>query len=359
MTIDAATVAAVRKKRSTFARVWVTSRPFRPVLLVDVALFIGLAVSQPGFLTALNVQNILTSVSVLWVVSMAMTFVLISGGFDLSVGAIAGLCSVFLAKVLEAHLPGVPALLLTIAFGGLLGALLNGVFVGAFRLSVFVVTLASMTALSGVVLVWSQTQSIYVTAPIISQIAVNSYLGLQAPVWIMIGVFAVFLYAQNRTYFGRDLYATGGSFQAARLAGIRTTFTIVLVYAISGAAAGLGGAIGVGRVGAATPQVDGTIALQSIAAVLLGGTSLIGGSGSVTGTVFGVLFIGILQNGLNMAGVESSWQYIVTGVILLLAVLGDRVGRVEGGFTTRVKKAFRVRGDAVENACAVESADEE
>ena len=132
----------------------------------------------------------------------------------------------------------------------------------------------------------------------------------------------------------------------------------MLVYAISGAAAGLGGAIAVGRVGAATPQVDSTVALQAIAAVLLGGTSLIGGAGSVTGTVFGVLFIGILQNGLNMAGVESSWQYIVTGVVLLLAVLGDRLGRVPGGIGGRVKRLFR-RGPTPENVCAIDPADDD
>jgi ribose transport system permease protein len=353
MTIDALPRAARPNSRGALRRAWAGSRAFRPVLVVDFVLFVWLALSQSGFLTLANMQNIMASVSVLWIVSMAMTFVLISGGFDLSVGAIAGLCGVFLAKVLEAGLPGVPALLLTVVLGGLVGALLNGVFIGVFRLSVFVVTLASMTALLGVVLVWSQAQSIYVTAPIISQIAVNSYLGLQAPIWIMVAIFAVFLYTQNRTYFGRDLYATGGSFQAARLAGIRTTLTIVLVYAISGAMAGLGGAVAVGRVGAATPQVDSTVALQAIAAVLLGGTSLIGGAGSVTGTVFGVLFIGILQNGLNMAGVESSWQYIATGVILLLAVLGDQLGRVPGGLGDRFRKLLR-RGPTAENACAVD-----
>jgi ribose transport system permease protein len=353
MTIDALPVAAKPKSKGALGRVWTGSRAFRPVLLVDVVLFVWLALSQSGFLTLANMQNIMASVSVLWVVSMAMTFVLISGGFDLSVGAIAGLCGVFLAKILAAGVPGVPALILTVVFGGIIGALLNGVFIGVFRLSVFVVTLASMTALSGVVLVWSKAQSIYVMDPITSQIAVNSYLGLQAPIWIMIAIFAVFLYTQNRTYFGRDLYATGGSYQAARLAGIRTTLTIVLVYGISGAAAGLGGAIAVGRVGAATPQVDSTVALQAIAAVLLGGTSLIGGSGSITGTVFGVLFIGILQNGLNMAGVESSWQYIVTGVVLLLAVLGDRLGRVPGGLGGRIKRLFG-GGPTPESVCAVD-----
>ena len=118
-------------------------------------------------------------------------------------------------------------------------------------------------------------------------------------------VFAIFLFLQRRTYFGRDIYATGGSYTAARLSGVRTERTLMMVYAVTGACAGLSGAIAVGRVGAATPQVDPGLALQAVAAVLIGGTALTGGAGSVVGTAFGCLFIGILQNGLNMVGVAS------------------------------------------------------
>jgi ribose/xylose/arabinose/galactoside ABC-type transport system permease subunit len=134
------------------------------------------------------------------------------------------------------------------------------------------------------------------------------------------------LYVQSRTYFGRDVYACGGNVTAARLSGISVARTTIAVYAIAGACAALGGIVAVGRTGAATPQVDTSLALQAIAAVLLGGTSLAGGAGGVGGTVLGVLFIGTLQNGLSIAGVQSFWQQILTGIVLIAAVLGDRIG---------------------------------
>jgi len=337
--------------------VWVGTRPFRPVLAIVVLLFALFAVWQPGFRTVLNVQNVLASVSILFIVSMGMTFVLISGGFDLSVGATAGLCGIFLGKVLEAHLlPGPAAVAATIIVGAILGGVLNGLFVAIFRLSVFVVTLASMTALTGIVLIWTNTQSIYVTDPVVNQISISRLLGVQTPIYIMVIIFLIFLYIQRRTYFGRDIYATGGSYTAARLSGVRTERTLIMVYAVAGACAGLAGAIAVGRVGAAVPQVDPGLALQAVAAVLIGGTALTGGAGSVVGTAFGCLFIGILQNGLNMVGVASSWQYVVTGIILLASVLGGRVGTRRGGMLSGIKKALGIKSPPPAESCAVEPA---
>ena len=343
--------------KKTASDVWASTRPFRPVLAIVVLLFALFAVWQPGFRTSLNVQNVLASISILWIVAMGMTFVLVSGGFDLSLGAIAALCGIFLGKVLEAHLlPGPLAVAATIIVGALLGGLLNGLFVAVFRLSVFVVTLASMTALTGIVLIWTNTQSIYVTDPVVNQISIARLLGVQTPIYIMIVVFAIFLFVQRRTYFGRDIYATGGSYTAARLSGVRTERTLIMVYAVAGACAGLAGAIAVGRVGAAVPQVDPGLALQAVAAVLIGGTALTGGAGSVVGTAFGCLFIGILQNGLNMVGVASSWQYVVTGIILLASVLGGRVGGKRGGMLTWLKKALGLRSPPPADSCAVEPA---
>jgi ribose transport system permease protein len=341
--------------KKAIADSWASTRAFRPVLTVVVLLFAFFALWQPGFFSSLNLQNILASISVLWIVAMGMTFVLVSGGFDLSVGATAAFCGIFLGKVLEAHLmPGPLAVVATILVGALLGGLLNGLFVAVFRLSVFVVTLASMTVLTGVVLIWTKTQSVYVTDPIVAQISISRILGIQTPIYTMIVIFAIFLFIQRRTYFGRDIFATGGSYTAARLSGVRTERTLIMVYTVTGACAGLAGAVAVGRVGAATPQVDPGLALQAVAAVLIGGTALTGGAGSVVGTAFGCLFIGILQNGLNMVGVASSWQYVVTGIILLVSVLGGRLGGRRGGMLTGLKKVFGIRPPETGPACAVE-----
>lgn len=323
----------------SLSKTWTATRPFRPVLLVVIVLVVLFSAWLPAFRTSLNIQNILTSIAVLWLASMGMTFVLISGGFDLSLGAIATFSGIFCGTLLEnTAVPGWLAVILSILLGGVVGGVLNGIFVGIFRLSVFVVTLASMTILTGVILVWTKSASIYVNDPITSQLAVSRIFGVQTPIYIMAVVFLIFLFVQKRTYFGRDIYATGGSYTAARLSGIRTERTLIAVYAVAGACAGLGGVIAVGRVGAATPVVDAGLALQAVAAVLIGGTLLTGGAGSVVGTAFGCLFIGVLQNGLNLAGVGSDWQYVVTGVILLMSVLAGGLQASRAGRFAQLKQ---------------------
>jgi ribose transport system permease protein len=224
---------------------------------------------------------------------------------------------------------------IVVVFGAVVGVIVNGIPVGVLRLNVFVVTLASMTAITGAVSLWSGTQSSYVSSPAVNQLAISDALGMPMPIWVMAGTFLIFLYVQTRTYFGRDVYAVGGSMTAARLSGIRTSRTVLIVWAIAGAMAALAGVIAVGRIGAAAPQPDNTLPLNAIAAILLGGSALTGGVGGVGGTVLGVLFIGVLQNGLSLSGVPTYWQQIVTGLILLLAVLGDRLHAMGVGVRLR------------------------
>ncbi len=341
--IPAASVT--RPASSLLARVWGATRRFRPVLAITVVLFAVFASTQKGFLTSANVENLLTAVSVLWVVAMGMTFVLLTAGADLSVGAVAALTGIFFAKVVAAGVPGWPAVLLTCLFGVLVGAVINGLLVGRLALSFFVVTLASMIALTGVVNLWSATQSFTVSSSVPAELGVNAYLGLPTPIWIMIGSFLICLYIQRWTFFGRDVYAVGGSPVAARLSGIRVSRTIVGVYALSALCATIGSLVTVGRIGVAAPNVDPNLPLQAIAAVLLGGTSLAGGVGGVGGTALGVLFIGTLQNGLSIAGVPSFWQQVVTGLILVLAVIGNRLGLSRTAMRRRVTALTR-RGPA-------------
>jgi ribose transport system permease protein len=307
--------------------VWHGTRRYRPVLALLIIVVVYFGFTEPVFLTSTNIQNIFSATSVVWIIAMGMTLVLISGGLDLSVAAIASLAGICLAKFLEAGLPGWLAVIITIILGALLGGITNGVLIGPLKLSVFVVTLATLTSFTGIVNIWSGTQSTYVTDPIVSLLAIQSYFGIVAPIWVMAIVFLVVAYLQSRTYFGRDVFAIGGSMQAARLSGIRPGRTIIGVYALVAGCAALAGIIAVGRTGAVVPQVDNTLPLQAIAAVLLGGTSLTGGLGGVGGTAIGVIFLGALQNGLSLNGVSSFWQQIVTGVILVAAVLLDRLKR--------------------------------
>jgi ribose transport system permease protein len=307
---------------------WHGTRLFRPILLITILLTIGLAATQKGFSTWQNVQNLLTGISGVWIIALGMTFVLLTAGADLSVSAISALTGIFLAKIINDGVPGWPAVLLTLIFGFAIGAVINGGLIGRLRLSFFVVTLASSTALTGVVNLWSNTQSITLNSSVAADFGIKVVFGLPVPIWIMGVLFVVALYVQRYTYFGRDIYAVGGSIAAARLSGVRTTRTLVIAYGITGVCGTIAGIIAAGRIGVAAPNVDANLPLEAIAAVLLGGTSLAGGLGGVGGTVVGVLFLGVLSNGLSIAGVPTFWQQVVTGVILVVAVLGDQISLV-------------------------------
>ncbi|WP_336660012.1 ABC transporter permease [Leucobacter sp. USHLN153] len=313
---------------------WASTRRFRPALALVIALFIVFAATQSTFLGPRNLQNLLTAVAVLWIVSMGMTFVTIVGGIDLSAGATVAFIGIFIGKMVNyTPIPSWVVIILAILIGIAVGCFINGALIGKLGMSFFVVTLATMTALTGTVNLWSNNTTEVITDRAISWIGVERVFGMPTPIWIMIVIFLLALFVQNRTYFGRDLYAVGGSIAAAKLSGIRVERTVMAAYAIVGGCAGLASVIAVGRIGAASPQVEVDLPLQAAAAVLLGGTALAGGSGGVGGTAVGVLFIGLLQNGLSISGVQSYWQQVVTGVILVAAVLGERVtgGRVRKG----------------------------
>ncbi|GAA3529089.1 ribose ABC transporter permease [Amycolatopsis ultiminotia] len=306
-------------------RIWNSSRRARPVLAVDVVLVLVFAVTQPMFLDRDNLLNLLVSTSVLAVISIGQTFVLLGGAADLSVSAIATLSGYLLGKALAAHVPAGLALAATLLFGTALGAVVNGFLVGRLRLSFLVVTLASMTAFTGAVNLWSDTKSVFVTDDVVAAIARDDFFGVPAPLWVTGLVILVAAYIQNFTMYGRDIYAVGGNQAAARLSGIRVERVVIGIFAWAGLCSAIGGLLVVGQIGVASPTVDANLPLMTIAAVFLGGASLAGGAGGVGGTVLGVVFLGVLQNGLSLAGIPSFWQQVLTGAILVLAVLGDRL----------------------------------
>jgi ribose/xylose/arabinose/galactoside ABC-type transport system permease subunit len=319
-----------------------TSR-FLTVLALLIALFVYFSVTQSAFLTSANIDNLLTSVSILFVVSIGMTFVMLAGGFDISLGSLLALSGIVLGKLLvETGLPVGVAVIATLAAGALIGGAVNGFLIGRMGLSFLVVTLGTLTLFRGVLNLWSDAKTISISSPFLDSLAFGKFLGLPIPVWIMIGVFVVASYVLRQTFFGRDIYAVGGSPDAARLSGINVPRTTIAVYAIAGLLAALGGVIQDARIGAASPLVGDTIVFDAAAAVLLGGTSFAGGLGGVTGTVVGVLFLGTLQNGLAVAGVQSFWQQVVTGAILIVAITLDKVQRE--GWSSLNLRSTRKRG---------------
>lgn len=328
-----------RPRRRTLERaagVWSATSRYAAVLVLLIAIFVGFATTQENFFTSSNIENLLTSVSILWVVSIAMTFVVLTGGIDLSVGSLLALSGIILSNLLnDAGLPSWLAVLLTLAAGATIGGAVNGVLIGRVGLSFFVVTLGTLSLYQGIVNIWSDTKTTYITSALVDEIGFGKALGVATPIWIMLATLVLAFVVLRWTYFGRDVYAVGGNIDAARLSGINVGRTLIAVYAIAGLGAALGGIIQSGRLGAASPLVGQDIPLAAAAAVLLGGTSFTGGVGSVIGTAVGVLFIGTLQNGLSIAGVSSFWQQVVTGTILIVAVAIDRIQQNPSGRFSR------------------------
>ena len=246
-------------------------------------------------------------------------------------------CSILSELFNGVGLPAPLAVLLTCLAAAFLGGAVNGVLIGRLGPSFFVVTLGTLSIYRGVVNIWSDTETTYITSSFIDSIAFGKLLGIAYPIWIMVATYLVALVVLRWTYFGRDVYAVGGNITAARLSGINVARTLIMVYAIAGPCAGIGGVIQAARLGAASPLVGESTPLDAAAAVLLGGTSFLGGLGGVTGTAVGVLFIGTLQNGLSIAAVSSFWQQVITGVILILAIAIDLLRQTPGSRVRRLR----------------------
>lgn len=307
-----------------------------------VVLIVALGATHHDFFGAENIRNVLGTNASLLVVSVGMTVVIISGGIDLSVGAMMAVAQLLLEGL--RGLPGLLAVLIVLVAGFVLGALVNGLLIGVAKLNFFVVTLASMTFAYGLVDVLTNGSTAILTAPLLLALGNNLVLGIPMPAVIFVVLFILLYVLLSRTTLGRAVYSVGGNPEAARLAGIPIPAVTVLVYGISGLCGALGGVIEAGRFMAATPTTGSTIALTSVAAVLLGGTSLKGGTGTLAGTLAGVLVIGVLGNGVDLLGVNSFWQGVVTGLVLVAAVALDRFRYIR---QFRLRTRTRRRGHAV------------
>lgn len=294
-----------------------------------VLLVIVMSVTQENFLTYANMMNILRTNAVLFVVAVGLTFVIISGGLDLSVGSMVALGGVFLAIMLESGITPPIAVLATILACTVLGALLNGGLIAYGGFNFFVVTLAMLELFRGAALVLSDgTPKSTINYPLVQTIGDGNIGGFPIPVLIAIAVGVVGFVVLRWTRFGRSVYAVGGNAVASHLAGVNVKRVRFAVYAIAALTAGLAAIMLTGRLTSSQP-VSGAVGveLSAAAAVLLGGASFSGGSGNIGGTAIGVLFLGVVANGITLAGVPSYWQGIATGVVLVAAIALDRLRR--------------------------------
>jgi len=284
----------------------------------------ALAVVSPSFLTESNLVNVLRQSSVNGIIAVGMTLVIITAGIDLSVGSLLALAAVVAASL--AH-PGTHAWPIPILAGvavGLAGGLLNGLLVAKKRLAPFIVTLGMMTAARGLALVYTSGRPVIGLSDSYRGIGGAAWVGVPVPILIFAAVVGLGIFALHFTRFGRYVFAVGGNELAAKVSGVDTDGVLIGVYALSGAMAGLAGIVLSSRVMSASPAMGEGYELDAIAAVVIGGTSLSGGIGSIAGTIAGVLIIGVMNNGLDMLNVSSYWQQVAKGLIIVAAVLLDR-----------------------------------
>ena len=308
-------------------------------LLLLVAVF---AVLSPAFLTAGNLIIVTKQVAINAILGMGMTFVILGGGIDLSVGSIVGLCGMvagwLISEGLVLPMFGVAVffdvwivMLLTLLVGVGVGAV-NGLVITRFGVTPFIATLGTLYVARGAALLLSggATFPNLVGRPSLGNtgfpaLGAGTFAGLPYPIWIMIALAAAGAFVARMTPFGRQVYAIGGNEKAAALAGVRVPRVKLLTYLISGACAAVVGLIITSQLVAAHPATGGTFELNAIAVVVLGGTSLTGGRGTIGGTIIGAFVIGVLFNGMVLLGVSEFWQTVIKGAVIVVAVIVDQL----------------------------------
>jgi ribose/xylose/arabinose/galactoside ABC-type transport system permease subunit len=296
-----------------------------------IILCVVMTILSPFFLTFNNLFNVGTQIAVIAILALGQTFVIVSGGIDLSVGSVLGLAGiVFGWATAVANLPLPVALALGVGAGALAG-LVNGVLITLGNLPPFIATLAMLSAARGLALVISEGQPLNPIPQAILSLGSGDLFGiLPLPVILMLVMWVITIVILRSTYSGRCMYAIGGNEEAARLSGINVSRQKLIIYTLSGLFAGIAGILLTARLASADPQAGFTYELDAIAAVVIGGASLSGGVGNASGTLIGALILGVLRNGLNLLNVSAFWQQVIIGAVIALAVMTDTLRRRKG-----------------------------
>lgn len=293
-----------------------------------IVLVVVMSFLSPFFMTFNNLFNVATQISVIAILAFGQTFVIVSGGIDLSVGSVLALAGiVFGWASVVAGLPVVLALLLGLGAGAAIG-LVNGLLITLGKLPPFIATLAMLSAARGLALVISNGQPLNPIPEVVRTLGGGDLFGVvPLPVVLLLIMWVITIVILRSTYPGRCFYAIGGNEEAARLSGINVFRQKLLMYTLSGFFAAVAGILIAARLASAQPQAGFTFELDAIAAVVIGGASLAGGVGSASGTFIGALILGVLRNGLNLLNVSAFWQQVVIGAVIALAVMTDTLRR--------------------------------
>ncbi len=296
-------------------------------LLAAALLCLALALLSDAFFTLGNVLNVLRQTSLLFLMASGLTLVILTAGLDLSVGANIALSACMAATVIKGTDSAWLGVLAGLGCGALIG-FLNGVLVTTLRIPSFIATYGMMWMLTGVTYYYMGGETIHGFPPSFRQVGSGYIFGVPAPVYVMVLFLLIGTLFAQRTVWGQQIYAIGANPVAAQLSGVPVERRLRLVYTVSGAMAGLASLIILARINSAQGDIGEELTLPAIAAVLIGGTSLFGGVGTVGGTLIGALILTLVVNGMNLLQINASWQPLVTGVIVLLAVWIDtRIGR--------------------------------
>jgi ribose transport system permease protein len=301
------------------------------LLVVLVALVVFFAVKSPYFITTDNILNVLTAIAVTGIIAIPGTMLLIAGQVDLSVGSGAAFCGVVMATTAQTNAIFV-GVLVAVGAGVLIG-LVNGLLVTVFRVNALIATLGMLAVLRGLTQIQADGGTVNL-ANFSGLGTARPFLNIPVPVLILVGLLVVAVLAMRYTVFGRSLYAAGSNPVAARLVGVRGNKMIVVAFVLSGLAVALSGLVLNSQLSAASPNAATGLELTVVTAIVLGGASLSGGRGTIQGTLVGLLIIGVLNNGLTLLNVNSFYQQVASGTLLILAVTFDqlrlRLARVQG-----------------------------
>ena len=296
------------------------------IYIIFVALVVVLTILKPSFIQPSNLVNILKQASINGILAFGMMFVIISGGFDMSVGSTVAFAGILAALLGRGDFPLIVPFLVALVAGLCVG-ILNGLGVAVGELPPFIMTLGTMTAVRGLALLVSDGKPVTGITKAYRKIAASSVAGIPMLAIFLIIVIAICSFVLAKTVYGRRVYACGGNLQAAKVAGINTTFIRVSTFAIAGLLAGLSGFLMTSRVTIGQPTAAESYEMDAITACVVGGVSMSGGVGHPVGVIIGTLLITVIANGLDILGVSSHWQKIVKGVIIVVAVLIDVKGK--------------------------------
>jgi ribose transport system permease protein len=307
------------------------------ILIVLVILFIAFSVASPNFLEVNNVFNIIKQVATLGICAVGFTFVLITGGIDLSLGYQISLNVVVCGMLMsEVGLPWPVATLVVLVLGTVIG-LINGLIITYTGVAPLIVTLSMLTILNGASYLLSGGLPIFGFPKGFSFFGQGALVGIPVALFIMLAVWAIGLFILNKTFFGRYLYAIGNNKEAARLSGVNTTRTLILVYAMAGLFTAIGSIILMSRLNSAQSATGAGFEFSVLTACVLGGVSVMGGRGTLFGAFVGVLIVGVLDNGLVLLNVSEYVQLVIKGVILLVAVTYDSKSKASSGRPKKIK----------------------